>query len=106
MLPENELGFWITKEGLIIPIDELEDRHLLNIIKMMIRQAQKRQRRTVQFLLCNCPQGEMAEMDWDRALENLEESDWTEFLSEKFDEMIYEADKRKLNWEEKCTHQN
>ena len=106
MLPENELGLWITKEGQTIPIDELEDRHLLNIIKMMIRQAQKRKKAAIQYLLCYCPQGEMAEMDWDSSLEDLEESGWEGFLSEKFCEMTYEADKRKLNWEKSCTHQN
>ena len=34
--------FWVTKEGESIPMPELEDAHLVNILMMLRRQAQAR----------------------------------------------------------------
>ncbi len=34
---------WTTKEGKVIPIKELSDQHLINIVNMLIYNEQKRQ---------------------------------------------------------------
>lgn len=34
---------WTTKEGKVIPIKELSDKHLINIVNMLIYNEQKRQ---------------------------------------------------------------
>lgn len=44
-LRQRESGslVWITKEGKVIPIKELSDQHLINIVNMLIYNEQKRQ---------------------------------------------------------------
>lgn len=31
--------YWVTKEGKIIPIKDMDDRHLMNTLEMLIRKA-------------------------------------------------------------------
>lgn len=36
------MNYWVTKQGIKIPFSQLENSHLLNIIKMFMRDAENR----------------------------------------------------------------
>lgn len=69
---------WTTRDGQEIPYDELTDRHLKNIIRMLNRAAW-------QMATGPYPNGEMAQDAFDSALNELEAT---------IDDLLVEADRR------------
>ena len=83
---------WTTKEGKKIRISILEDRHLMNIIKLIERQYA----RTIgSYLVGPQPRGEMAQDAFDQEFDALDQGGPSEF-NEQYDFLVEEAEKRKL----------
>ena len=58
---------WVTKEGHRILFEDLGDRHLENIVKMLVRKARQDIAETTAFYLsCLKPRGEMAQDAFDK----------------------------------------
>lgn len=64
---------WTTKEGTVIPIDELKSSHLRNIISMLERNAGQFRDRYVlkNYVFDRHPQGEMAQIAFDDEMTSL-----------------------------------
>lgn len=88
---------WKTKDGQQIRIKDLQDSHLQNILKMLLRQAQ--------HLRTHLPfpvfQGEMAqyyaEREYDRIMEASDE-ELCEQECEQWEALMAEAGRRNLVW--------
>lgn len=63
-------GIWVTREGQYIPIHELDDEHLVNIVRLLHRRATNYVIKTRRFYLsCAEPRGEMAQVAFDQEFE-------------------------------------
>ena len=84
---------WTTKDGTKISIPQLEDSHLMNIIRLLERQYAL----TISAYLCGPePSGDMAQDCFDREFDTLNEGG-PSALNPQYDELIEEADKRGLD---------
>lgn len=94
--------WWTQKDGTQRRIKDLDDIHLCNIIRGII----KRSEREMELAVANPPalNGEMAQMFAEMEYEALFEMDAVEYASGShplFDDLIAEAERRGLNyWEE------
>lgn len=67
-------GYWVTAEGEIIAVTDIPDDHLLNIACFLFRAAEaKADREAMKYLRMPGPQGDMAQLAWDQALDRLAE---------------------------------
>ena len=58
---------WITRDGRGIPIPELGDRHLLNIIRLLRRASLSYTNHMAhRYIVMGYPQGEMAQDAWEK----------------------------------------
>lgn len=56
-------GWWRTREGVLIHVSKMENSHLLNIARFLLRKAQAYISAKVTFYItCDGPRGEMAEV--------------------------------------------
>jgi len=68
----HEQGIWLTKDLKEIPVSQMENRHLLNVLRLLERVALEQAKREARPTICYPePQGEMAqvaywhEVDWE-----------------------------------------
>jgi hypothetical protein len=94
---------WTTKEGKTIPINELEDKHLLNIMNMLMVRAPLIKERVVLEIIrfSDCVNGEMAQLAIDQEIRKLENADDIVVLygTPLYDALRKEAKKRGLKVE-------
>lgn len=66
----HALGFWMTKDFRLIPYEELEMRHMLNILDMLKKKYLSMARATYsQYVSGPTPQGEMAQEAFEKEAE-------------------------------------
>lgn len=86
---------WTTKEGRSIPIADLSDQHLLNILKMLRRSAVYRAaKETVSLINCARPHGDAANDAFNAELERACGNSWNAFVGEEFDSIRSEGSRR------------
>ena len=99
---------WVTKNGQRVPAKEMTDRHLVNTLRMCLRNAQ-RDLKILQAKYEYGPptfQGEMAqyyaERDWLDLIAMVPDDaeDWLESDLPTWATMVKEAEKRGLEWRE------
>lgn len=84
---------WVNKEGKRIKIKELENSHLMNIIKLIERNYIK----AIGFYLIGPgPRGEMAQDAFDREFDILDEGGPSGF-HKQYDILVEEADRRGID---------
>lgn len=93
---------WTTIDGKRIPIPELSDSHLLNIIRMLRRQAPHVKEVALEegYNFLSTLRGEMATYYAEQDIQSVEDSTDEEFLSEYhplWDDLVAEANRRGLN---------
>lgn len=97
--PEEEEGgpaTWTTREGDVILISEMTDRHLINTLRMLDRKGFVPAEEMVSYLCGSQPNGEAAMDAWTEGLMELAEK----IPSEKMDDLAAEAMQRGLQWRE------
>ena len=92
---------WTTKDGKKIKIKDLTDSHLVNIVNLLHRTAEKHllQEITAAYSISATLNGEMAQLCCDNDIVNMENMDLSEWLSYNvacYDNLIKEVEKRKL----------
>lgn len=95
-------GVWTTREGEEIPIKKLGDTHLINILRMLWRNRRRlAYAQTLEAFSFGPPQGEMAQMAYEDALEECfdSEADPDDFFYRTYATLVEEAEKRDLQWE-------
>lgn len=95
--PKDSDPTWETKDGEVIPISELGDNHLYNILNMLRRKAvAKLVEVQGTFLTMPEPQGEIASMDFDRAFDEVNEMTWLDVAEDhpKWFFLVAEARRR------------
>ncbi len=87
---------WTTRDGDRIKVKNMDDIHLHNTIKYLERRAHAEREEALHgmYMSGGMINGEMAEMDYDRILNNLEESGIEEFLDPIHEAMVLERDRR------------
>ena len=85
---------WKTKDGRKIPIKDLDDEHLVNIIRMLRRK--KSEFLSILYSFPATPYS-YAEEDIDRQIDYLERTDIEGFYGELGERLLHEAHKRGLN---------
>ena len=77
-----KMGCWVTANHSVIPVEDLSDRHLMNIYRFMYRHAERKHSETISFYASTPgPRGEMAQVAFDQ------ECDWV-FDSDPMDYMM------------------
>lgn len=92
---------WKQADGKIIAIDQMDDRHLLNSIRMLERNAPVYKERLLSqgYQALSFVQGEQTEWDIEHDIGRLEEQDPAEFLHDTFpvyENMLALAKERKI----------
>ena len=93
--------YWKTRTGVRVPIKQLEDGYLVNIIRMLERMAGARKREAEAW---GPPSfgGEMAQLCAENEYETLYEAEVEDIASEEFPvytPLVEEALRRQLTWE-------
>lgn len=92
---ETVVPTWKTRAGRLIPICDLEDGHLLNILCMIRRAAVNLSAaRTVRALLTPGPQGEMAQMAFEQEVGEQIDATWRDALPKDWPALYEEAESR------------
>ncbi len=104
-MPEKWKTKWKSKDGQVIRIKDMTDTHLLNTARFLLKQAQIIINRNIeQYYSGMQPQGEMAEIEFDRELSAWESMTPEDYLEEEcpaFENMVKELEKRGLEIEVK-----
>jgi hypothetical protein len=88
---------WTTKDGTVILIRDMEDRHLLNTLALLQRCAEAERVRVSMAYLCFAgPQGEMAQIAFERECDRVDESTWRDYVHPAYGELEGEATRRGL----------
>jgi hypothetical protein len=93
---------WLTKDRQRIKVEDLEDSHLINILKMLKNAGEVNIKiKQMEMLVIVPPTAEMASYYWDRELENLFSATWEDaYNDEALEVLLSEARARKLDWED------
>lgn len=97
---KKEIFVWTTRDGREIPVNKMEDQHLVNSIKMLERNAKRDRENAISgaYSICSFLQGEMATMDAENAINYLELDESEEdFLHPAYEHLVKEANRRKLD---------
>lgn len=92
--------FWTKKDGSKIRICDMEDSHIINTIKLLVKKSSQIQNEALMYYPCF--QGDMAQMCAEQEWDNLNEMHPEDFALQEFPILEYlweEADKRKLKYE-------
>lgn len=84
---------WTTKEGSKIKISDMTDQHLINTTKMLERKAKVTHESEIEACASCAFEGEMAQMAQSHFLSY---SSWDDYLPEIYQDLIHEANKRKI----------
>ena len=87
---------WTTREGVKLRLEDMEEKHLVNCLAMMERQARKNYSE-VSIAAWGCysmMQGEMACMEMESSIAALEEEGWEALLPEVYHNMEMELARR------------
>ena len=104
-IPKPKPPIWRTKDGKEIPISELTDIHLGNILRMLKRRGIARRQENLDAMMdiagsIFAPRGEMATYMFDQEFDHYLNAEWEEMYAPTFIEpLLDEADKRDLEWE-------
>ena len=93
---------WVTKDKRKIRICDMEDSHLINTVKMLVRVAEIKLQSTVDlYLMSGGPSGEMAQICFDNELQiMMEDPDAIEqFLPDIYYNMIEDLARRGLEYQ-------
>lgn len=91
---------WKTKDGRKLRICDMENDHLLNAMKFLVRAAElTRKKLVVSFLTAPYPTSDGAEMAYDREMDALADATWEDFTDPIFETMILEGLRRELHKE-------
>lgn len=93
-------GVWVTRDGRRIPVTRMEDAHLVNTLRMLQRNAEKRRMAALLPYLGQGPIGEFAQDCFDMESRAVSAKTWRDFVSIIFDKMEREAAYRNLIWSE------
>lgn len=90
---------WKTGDGSEIPINEMDNRHLVNSLKLLRRKAEAEYSRTLDMALASSGgmQGEMAQLAVDNGIQELSEADWQAYVPEIYWDMLGLAASRGLD---------
>ena len=92
---------WTTKKGIKIPESELDTDHLINIVKMLLRNMEKlRQNYILRMMRGIQPHGECAQDCFELELSNLEEADHEELMKAFYPKIVKECNRRRIKWKE------
>ena len=79
---------WTTRDGTKVRIMDMMDSHLLNVYKMLMRVGQARKHNAeMAYLYCGEPQGEIAQLDFERELNSVLWSDWSDHAPEIWEDI-------------------
>ena len=88
---------WTMKNGNKIRICDMENSHLINIIKMLKRCAERKKQKIESFYIyCVPPNGEMAQDAFDSEFNSVMESTWDDYVPNIYDNLYNEAERRGL----------
>lgn len=101
----SDITHWTMKDGQKIAIADMSDRHLVNTIRMVVRNAPYKKQYDVLGLataLMFSSHGEMAELSIEQGLMALEDMDVDDYLDEDptYIALTEEAKRRGLQWEQ------
>jgi hypothetical protein len=88
---------WTTREGQQLTLDQIDNRHLANILKMLLRNAERIRMES----LCQMgspPTAEMAEYYFEQAQTALTEAEPEELIEQLYPELTAEAERRGIDW--------
>ena len=96
--------YWVTKDGQRIRIHEIEDSHLINILRFLRKSCEKRRRFAEAYMLSGPgPRGDAACDAFDAELNQITEGDWRQFIPKDRALQVHnleeEAERRGLQWE-------
>jgi len=97
--------FWVTKEKKRLRIRDIDDGHLVNILRFLRRRCEAiRTHRSLQMLEGPGPRGDAACMAFDAELDHMESRSWRQFLPKDRRDQVRnlerEAAKRGLKWQQ------
>lgn len=87
---------WTTKDGRKIRICDMTDEHLLNTIRLLERFAERKRDSQIAFLINYYPLGEMAQLDCDRAMDEVIESSTLDYVPDIYWGLIDEKNRREI----------
>ena len=92
---------WTTRDGTQVPVREMSDRHLINALRMLARQAEVKRALSVRaFLECEPPTADGAELCYEQEFDALLDAEWLEFVDDRYRMLVAEADRRQLDYED------
>lgn len=98
---------WRTLDGRAIPLNELDDEHLISILRMLKRNAIMRLGAIqARYLLIPPPDGDAAYLAYEEESDRLFEMSWKQAVSPCFPFLKREAEHRKLRWDNTSRHQD
>lgn len=85
---------WVTREGQTIPIEELEQRHLMNIFRMLLRVGYHGKIDAVISMHFGTPRGDGAVESWECELRRIENATIGEFAPAIYKDIVDEIKRR------------
>jgi len=97
--------YWVTKDGQRLRIREIEDSHLVNILRLLRRNCEKRRKLAETQMFCGPgPRGDAACDAFDAELDQIMDGDWRQFIPRsraiQVQNLEDEAERRGLEWEQ------
>jgi len=92
---------WTTISGRKIKVCNMEDRHIINTIKLLLRTAEiKRNKIEKYYLNCPYPQGDIATYCFEQELDRVIQSTYEDYLPPIYCTLVEEAKKREIEIKE------
>ena len=89
---------WKTKDGRILDIKDMDDDHLMNAARLLLRKAASSYRETLLPYFSGQPNGDGAQMAYEAELDTLTEESLDLFLPEAYYAMYDEAMARNVDF--------
>jgi hypothetical protein len=93
-------SFWTTKGGKEIPINQIEDQYLINILRQLQRNGELK-RLAIISVYEEMPDlgGGVALEHFNKMYDQVNRMIWLDFVDDIFHDLQYEAARRKLSWD-------
>lgn len=99
-------GIWITRDGRRIPIYQLEDAHLTNILRMLRKGAEgERLRRNWIYLSADVPHGDAASLAFEDEQREVFDSEWRAYVTPIFEMLERDCKRRGIEWNDMTPEQ-